>query len=352
MRTFLFTCALLPGAVTAAWAQQQPVAAVGLPPFEAPAVFKQPAPTSLEDVKAIEDHVQKILPALRAATVNLRIGNAQGSGVIINADGLCLTAAHVSGTPGQRVMIVPEDGVLPAATGNPGGGRGGNRRLRGVTLGRDIGMDASMIRIESERKDWPFCPLAKELPKPGDWCIVLGHPGGYEADRGLVVRLGRVISMTRDAIQTDCELLGGDSGGPLFNMRGEVLGINSRIGQDTDFNLHVPAVAYIAGWDRMLASEEYNSTRPPPRTYLGVKGVPNPNGKGLLLQEVFENTAAKRADIRVGDILLTFQGTEVTSLDQLKELVAKERPATSAAIVLTRSGEEMKLTARLGVTTE
>ncbi len=85
---------------------------------------------------------------------------------------------------------------------------------------------------------------AKNPPRIGDWVFSLGHGGGLDEERGAMVRLGRVVSLKHEAIQTDCKLIRGDSGGPLFNMNGELIGINSRVGTKLEDNLHVPMIDF------------------------------------------------------------------------------------------------------------
>lgn len=332
---------------TTVWAQAPAATAPLKPPFELPAVFLKPAPSNVEELREFEKHLERILPVLKAATVNLRVGNAQGSGVIVNPDGLVLTAAHVSGNPGSRVSILSEDSQAQVQAPPFGRGRRGGRSTAGVTLGRDKTQDASMVRIESERKDWPWCPIAKVDAEPGDWCIVLGHPGGLDRERGIVVRVGRVISRRRDSIQTDCELIGGDSGGPLFNMKGEVIGINSRIADRLDFNLHVPISAYSQNWERLANSEDLATHT---GAYLGVRGIANPDGKGLLIQEVFRRSGAQEAGVRVGDILLSVAGKEVTNQEQLRELIGQHQVYRTVEIKLRRGEEEFTLQPRLSET--
>jgi serine protease Do len=292
-------------------------------------VFSQALPHTVADLKAIEKHVQELVPKIAACTVNLKIGRAQGTGVIISPEGLILTAAHVAGRPGTSISITMSDGS----------------RVRGTALGRDRTLDASVVQIDSDRKDWPSVPLADEAANPGDWCLVLGHPGGYVKDRGLVLRLGRVVDDTDWLIQTDCELVGGDSGGPLCNMRGEVIGINTRIGASVSSNYHVPSEVFRKDWDRLLASEDFRTHS---GAYLGVSGIPAPSGRGLLIQKVYPGDPAERAGVEDGDILLSFQGTPVTDLDQLIELVGEEYPQQVVSMVILHQGETKELTVRLG----
>ncbi len=142
----------------------------------------------------------------------------------------------------------------------------------------------------------------------GDWCLVTGHPEGFQAGRPPVVRLGRIISADRNDIHTDCELVGGDSGGPLFDMRGRVIGINSRIGPSTSLNLHVPVSTYRENWDRLLASESFTLHS---GALLGVQGVSDEEGVKLTQVNPQHPAAAGLVE---GDILTAFQGVQCARL--------------------------------------
>lgn len=314
--------------------QAQPAA----PPSDRQAVavpdaFSRPAPNSVADLKAIQTHVTRLVPPLSACTVNLKIGRAQGSGVIVSPQGHVLTAAHVSGQPGNDVTITTRDG----------------KRFQGISLGRNTMLDASMVKIQSERTDWPYCPLARQPARPGDWCLVLGHPGGYQRERGAVLRLGRVIVHNDWLIQSDCELVGGDSGGPLFNMQGEVIGINTRIGESTEFNFHVPAEVYARDWHRLAGSEDFRTHS---GAYLGISGITRGDGPGLLIQKVYPGDPADLAGIQEGDILIAFQGKKVTDLQQLIDLVGAEHPGQSVKLSILRDGETREITLRLAMRLE
>ena len=84
---------------------------------------------------------------------------------------------------------------------------------------------------------------SKDLGR-GQWCICIGHPGGYQPGRSAPVRVGRILDNRPSGIRTDCVLVGGDSGGPLFDTKGMIIGINSRIGSTIRANLHAPIDAF------------------------------------------------------------------------------------------------------------
>ena len=298
---------------------------------ELSSAFRNLVPESLDQLREIEQVTTRLIPQLKECTVNIRVGASQGSGVIVSSDGLILTAAHVVTRPGRRVSIVFQNGDT----------------YRGKVLGRNTTLDAAMVQLESDRTDWPHCELGTmDSFNQGDWCIVLGHPGGYMEERGLVTRLGRVVHKTKWYVQSDCELVGGDSGGPIFDMRGKLIGISTRIGEDTSANFHVPISAYHDGWDRMLASEDYHSHS---GAYLGLSGDPVEGGVGLKLTDVYPGTPADVAGLRVGDVVVTVESKRVTDTKQLSELVGEFVPGETVKMEIIRGGKPQTIDVRLGL---
>lgn len=206
--------------------------------------LKKPVPESTTDLRAIEDIVRDIAEKTAACSVGLSVGMAVASGVVVSEDGYVLTAAHVIGRPGRDVQITFPDGTIAA----------------GKTLGLNVDVDGGLVKI-TDKGPWPYAPIVspEEGPQPGDWCLATGHPGGFQDGRTAPVRLGRVIRVDEFTLRTDCVITEGDSGGPLFDMRGRVIGIHSRISEGTTVNLHVPALACLETWDRMQAGEVYTS---------------------------------------------------------------------------------------------
>lgn len=297
---------------------------------DVPKAFSKITPDGKGDLQAMQKHLRKIVPKLKECTVHLQIGRAQGSGVLVSADGLIMTAAHVSGRPAKRVIVTMQDG----------------NEYVGQTLGRNTTLDASLIQLESDRTDWPHCQLGdSEKVNLGDWCITLGHPGGLEEERGVVLRLGRVIFKSRWILQTDCELVGGDSGGPLFDMAGRIIGINTQIQESTNANFHVPVSAFTDGWDRLLAGESFRSHS---GSYLGVT-CESREGEGVTITNVYPGDPADRAGLKVGDILLKFQNQKVSSLKELIDLVGEEPVGKTVQLDIIRDGEPITISLRLGM---
>lgn len=213
--------------------------------FPLPMVLQKNAPAeSVQDLRAIEQHVGKVLQKVMPSIVGLRIGAGQGSGVIIKSDGTILTAGHVSGKPDQSAAVILPDGKI----------------LKGKTLGQFKSIDSGMAKI-SEGDNYPAVEMGDSAGlKPGQWVIAIGHPGGFRKNRTPVVRVGRVLVANAFLIRTDCVLVGGDSGGPLFDMQGRVVGIHSRIGGAAiTENVHVPVNTFRETWDKLAAGESWGS---------------------------------------------------------------------------------------------
>jgi serine protease Do len=204
--------------------------------------LSKPVPKTIDDLRLIEREATKIADKVIPCSVGVQVGPNHGSGVVISKDGLILTAAHVASQPGRNATIRFPDGTT----------------VRAKTLGMNMEADGALIQINDER-EWPFAPLVTldDYPKPGDWCIATGHPGGFDPERSPPVRFGRIIDVNKYILRTDCPINSGDSGGPLFDLEGRVIGIHSRIAEQATVNLHGPVLEFLESWEQMKAGEIY-----------------------------------------------------------------------------------------------
>jgi serine protease Do len=290
-------------------------------------------PMGVADLRAMQNHVQKLTEQLGKCTVGVTVGNAQGSGVIISKDGYVLTAAHVAGQPNKSVTFALSDG----------------REVKGKTLGLNRTMDAGLMKIE-EPGEYPFVEMgSSDGLKLGQWCLATGHPGGYQSDRGVVLRVGRVLltpNAVTKAITTDCTLVGGDSGGPLFDMEGRVIGINSRIAGALEANMHVPVSTFKESWERLNKSEAWGHY-PGSEPVLGVRG--EENSTDAKIARVSPNSPAEKGGLKAGDVVLKFDGQEIATFQELKDAVALHDVNGKPIKIQVRRGEE---TIELDVTLE
>lgn len=292
------------------------------------AVMAGEAPKGVGDLKALQTRLRTLSARVTACTVNVSVGPRSGSGVIISADGLVLTAAHVIEEPDRNALVVLPNG----------------RRAVAKTLGVNRTFDAGLVKILQTNRDtedgsWPHAEMgdSRKLEK-GQWCLATGHPNGFQIDRLPVVRLGRILDLDeKQGITTDCTLVGGDSGGPLFDLDGRVVGIHSRIGGSLSLNIHVPVAAYVASWERLQSGEAWGHL-PGTEPYLGVQG--DAQAADARVTEVFPNTAAAKAGLRKDDVILRFAGQEVSDFASLSAKVAASSPGEKV-VVEWRRGDQI-----------
>lgn len=290
-------------------------------------LFDGSAPTSVDQLRIMEARFQELAQQLYPATVNIRVGASQGSGVIVSSDGYVLTAAHVISRPGIKATVYFPDGTYMDAD----------------TLGVNIGpIDSGMLKIRNKGKSFKYINLgvSKELKK-GQWVMAVGHPGGYDEARGLVTRVGRIVNIAQQAILTDCTLVGGDSGGPLIDMNGRLIGIHSRIGSSLSDNRHVPVDEYSENWDKLAKGLLLHK-----RPYIGISMVDETNE----VREVTKNQAAAKAGVKVGDFLVGIEQLEIKDRSDINQAIKELGllPRQKIKIKVLRDGEEKELKLTVG----
>ena len=294
------------------------------------------APDSRKDLEAIQKVLITALPKARAATVCIEISEGSGSGVIVSADGLILTAAHVATGVKKKVTVILEDGT----------------KLKAETLGVVADTDAAMIQI-TEKGTYPFVDIDRsESTRLGDWVFALGHSGGFDKERGSVVRLGRLVRMANSTFQSDCTLIGGDSGGPLFDLTGKLIGIHSRVGAQLQSNMHVPMSEFIKSWDGLMKAEfigEGPFAKKPEKGsgFLGLATEVHKAG-GLRVMKVGSKSPSEEAGIKEGDILLKLNDTALEKREQLQDLLKEMSAGDEVKIDLLRGGKPQIFTLNLG----
>ncbi len=294
------------------------------------------APDSRHDLDVIQKHLADTLPASRRATVCIDLGEGSGSGVIVSPDGLILTAAHVTGGVGKEFTVIFEDG----------------RKVKAESLGLVSTTDCAMAKI-TEPGSWPHVEMDREDgTRLGDWVYSLGHSGGFDKDRGVVVRLGRIVQSRASTLQSDCSLIGGDSGGPLFDLAGKLVAIHSRVGQRTPENMHVPLREFVKNWDAMVQGEFVGdgpfAKRPEKgKGFLGVGTETRPEG-GLNVEKVGRESPAEKAGMKAGDVLLKMDGVDLKTKEQFQDMLKEKAPDDRVALELLRDGKPETLTLRLG----
>jgi serine protease Do len=172
----------------------------------------------------------------------------------------------------------------------------------------------------------------------GQWVLALGHPGGFDPDRAIVARLGRILR-TGLLLQTDCTLMAGDSGGPLFDMEGRVVGIHSRISESTSENFHVPIATYLETWDRLEEGQNWGGRPRFSFATIGVHAVDDADG--CRVEDVTEGGPASKAGLAPGDVILRINGVLITDRRCLQDCVRQSNPGDALALLVRRHTAEI-----------
>lgn len=288
-------------------------------------------PKSVSELRILERQLQRVASVADRCTVSVQIGPAQGCGVIITASGYVLTAAHVAMRPGKNANITLSDG----------------RVIQATTLGMNRNFDAGLLKIDAgQGSDWPHASLgSSEGLIEGMWCVAMGHPGGYEPNRGPVTRVGRILEARRGSILTDCALIGGDSGGPLFDLAGELIAVHSRIGNDVAENLHVPIDRYDDHWAELATGKSWGYL-PGFRPVLGVRG--HDGDIVATVVSVRDGSPAENAGIEPGDVIEQFGDTRIGDFSSLRDAVSNTMPGERIDLWVRRNGETRRVRLEIG----
>jgi len=264
----------------------------------------------------------------------------EGTGFIIDADGSILTNHHVIDRA-DRITVRLSDG----------------RSLRARVIGSDPDSDVALIKIDGE-SNLPVAPLGDSSAlRMGEWVCAIGNPLGYDhsVTVGVVSFLGRKLfdASLDDYIQTDAAINFGNSGGPLINARGEVVGINTAISSHaTGIGFAVPINGATAILDQLRSRGRVS------RGYIGITlrsvdadvqtSLHLPLGRGALVQDVARDSPGEHAGLQPYDTIVALDGAQVVTDDQLIHAISSRGPGTSVQLTLLRDGRQAGVTVRLG----
>ena len=261
-----------------------------------------------------------------------RKASSLGSGFIIKANGTVITNNHV---------IANAEDILV---------RVGDKEYKAKVVGADPYMDIAVLKMETKDKFTPVSFGDSDKARVGDWAVAIGNPFGLggTVTAGIISARNRDINLTRydDFIQTDASINQGNSGGPLFNLKGEVIGINTAIiapGQSGSIGIGfaIPANAASNVIDQLM---EFGETK---RGWLGVriqevsKEIAEVEKlkkiEGALVASVGENSPADKAGIKAGDIILEFDGKKIDTMRTLPKVVANTKVGKSVQLKIWRN---------------
>lgn len=272
-----------------------------------------------------------------------RKSTSLGSGFIIDKSGIVITNNHVI-QDADEITVILQD----------------NTNLKAEVIGRDPKTDLAVLRVKPT-KDLPSVSLGdSDKIRVGDWVVAIGNPFGLggSVTAGIVSARGRNINSGPydDFIQTDASINRGNSGGPLFNMKGEVIGINTAIfspsGGSIGIGFSIPS-STAKGIISQL--RKYGKTR---RGWLGVRiqkvteeiaeSLGLETATGALVASVTDNSPAAKGKIKAGDVILTFNGKNVPEMRSLPRVVAETDIGIDVDVEVWRNGKMVSTTVRVG----
>lgn len=265
-----------------------------------------------------------------------RRGTSMGSGFIISGDGYVLTNHHVVDGADEVKVTLPD-----------------RRELTAKVVGSDQQYDVALLKVDA--KGLPTVRIGNSTTlKPGQWVVAIGSPLGldHSVTAGIVSAVGRTNPYTAEQryvpfIQTDVAINQGNSGGPLLNTRGEVVGINSQIfsvsGGYMGISFAIPIDL------AMGAVEQLKSTGRVSRGQLGVqvgavtsdamKGFGLPDNRGALVNDVVSGSPAEKAGIGPGDVIRSVNGRQINDSSELPPVIGAMAPGTKVTLGLLRDGK-------------
>ena len=271
-----------------------------------------------------------------------RQSTALGSGFIIDKDGIVITNNHV--IQGAEDIIVRANG---------------DKEFKAKVIGADPLSDIAVLKLETKEKFIPVKFGNSDKARIGDWVIAIGNPFGLggTVTSGIISARNRSIGLARyeDYIQTDASINSGNSGGPLFDMNGDVIGINTAIlGRNGSIGIGfaIPSNSATIVIDQLI---EFGETK---RGWLGVRiqdvtkeiaeveKLDKP--RGALVASVAESSPSQKAGVKAGDIILEFNGEVINQMKELPIIVARTEVGKKVKVKIWRNKKEIIKTITLG----
>jgi serine protease Do len=268
--------------------------------------------------------------------------SGQGSGFFISADGYVVTNNHVIDKSTEVEVITDDGNSYPAKL-----------------VGTDPRTDVALLKVDG-RKDFPWVKFGATPPRVGDWVLAVGNPFGLggTVTAGIVSARGRDIgaNVYDDFIQIDAAVNRGNSGGPTFNLAGEVIGVNTAIVSPSGGNVGIAFAIPAENVNRIVTS--LKETGSVTRGYIGVNIQPvtkeiaeslGLKGEGgALVSDVTGDTPAAKAGIKTGDAIIAVDGERLKDARDLSRRVAAKQPGTSVKLLVYRDGKEQSVDVTLG----
>jgi serine protease Do len=269
---------------------------------------------------------------------------AMGSGFVVNKDGLIVTNNHVI-DGATEVTVTLHDG----------------KELQGKVIGKDPDTDLALVKVDADKEDLhPVAFADSDKVRVGDPVIAIGSPFGLggTVTAGIVSADHRVIGAGRydDFLQIDAPINRGNSGGPTFNQRGEVIGVNTLINSPSGGNVGIGFAIPSNMVKKVVADLEDDGKIE--RGWLGVniqgidedlaQGLGLKSDKGALVAAVTDDSPAAKAGLKRGDVIVSFDGKQIEKITDLTRIVADKDPGSEAKVVVWRDGSDKTLNVKIG----
>lgn len=282
------------------------------------------------DVDSLQQRIYSTIESVQPAVVSIGQRTSSFSGVIVSKDGHVLSAGHAV-RPGSRYRISLPDG----------------RRLTAIGKGSNSQADCALLQITSQVDDLPYVQMGESASLVRNQpCLSISFPGGQRAGAVPVVRFGRVVQTGRGRgmLQSTALMEPGDSGGPLFDLQGRVIGIHSRIGQSMTRNYDVPVDTFKKFWNELNREQTFTQSGPPvPR--LGFRGSDRRDGTGIEVANIIDDSLADKHGIEPRDVIQTVDGKKTASIRELREVLiaARDEDIKEIVVVVRREEETVEL---------
>jgi serine protease Do len=329
---------LIPSVVNISTSQLVPSVSTDIPEFDLIIPEDSPLNQFMEEFKKQQQNNRKSSPKKKSNKAT-----SLGSGFVIDPEGYIVTNNHVIQDAEEITVILHDDTNLSA-----------------TVVGRDKKTDLAVLKVQ------PKTPLSavvfgdSDKVRVGDWIVAIGNPYGL----GGTVTAGIISARARDInsgpyddyLQTDASINRGNSGGPMFNMNGEVIGINTAIFSPTGGSVGIGFAIPSAMAKNIV--EQLKTTGTTKRGWLGVRiqvvtpeiaeslGLGKP--KGALVSSVTPDGPADKAKLQVGDVIVSFDGKDIPEMQRLPRLVAETEVEKTVDVKIIRKGSEQTVKVKVG----
>ncbi|AEF95082.1 HtrA2 peptidase [Desulfotomaculum nigrificans CO-1-SRB] len=260
-----------------------------------------------------------------------RVQQGLGSGFIVSPDGYILTNNHVIEGASQIKVTLST-----------------NKTYMARVIGADHDLDLAVLKIDAQ--GLPTLKLGNsDNIEVGDWVIAIGNPYGLDhtVTVGVISAKGRPVTIDdkkfRNLLQTDASINPGNSGGPLINLNGEVVGVNTAVNAEAQgIGFAIPSSTVVSVYNQLITKGTVS------HPYIGVSVQPTQDARGIMVAGVVPGSPAQNTGLKPGDIIMQFNGKNMTDPQDLLDAVAETKPGQKVPMVVVRAGQTMSVNIIIG----